>query len=128
MHDRPVSCRARRILIVDDEFLIAWDLEHTLTAAGLTVVGIAATAECAVHAAERHRPDLVVMDVRLAGSQDGIDAAVEIWRRFHIRSLFITGNPEDTRSRRAEAANAVGVIAKPYRDDEVVGTLCEALP
>ena len=58
---------ARRVLIVEDELLIALDLQHQLTAAGFEVVGMAASAEKAVSVAERERPEAVLMDIRLEG-------------------------------------------------------------
>ncbi len=71
-----------RILIVEDEGIVAADLESTLQKLGYTVVGTAATGEQAVEKAEKTAPDLVLMDIRLKGEMDGIDAAEQITARF----------------------------------------------
>lgn len=118
---------SKKVLIVEDEFLLALQEEQVLLAAGYEVAGLAADARTAVRLADETRPQLVLMDVRLNGSRDGVDAATEIWQRFGIRSLFITGNRETASSPRAAAANAVGVLSKPYRDDEIIQAVSQAL-
>src|SRR5688572_27286756 len=75
-----------RILLVEDDFLVGMELEEGLREAGCRVTGIAANAEQAFAMAEADRPLLVVMDIRLAGARDGVDAAIEIHRRLGIRS------------------------------------------
>lgn len=74
-----------RILIVEDEYLISVELEARLSEAGFEVVGIATTASEALRLAAAERPALIVMDIRLAGRQDGIDAAVRIYNTTGIR-------------------------------------------
>ena len=80
------------ILLVEDDFLVGMEMESGLAEAGYAVAGIAATAEEAVDLAASHRPALVVMDIRLAGERDGIDAALEIFRTLGIRSLFASAH------------------------------------
>src|SRR5437016_9975311 len=80
----------RRILVVEDDYLVALQFENALTEAGFDVVDIASTAEEAVQFVPEHQAELVLMDVRLAGPQDGIHAAGEILERFGIRSIFIS--------------------------------------
>jgi CheY-like chemotaxis protein len=80
----------RRILIVEDEMFVAMDIEAAVIKAGHKVVGFAGTAERAVTLADEMRPDLVLMDIRLPGDRDGIDAAVEIRQLFDIPSLLIS--------------------------------------
>lgn len=109
---RPV--RALRILIVEDDALIRLDLAAHLLAAGHTVVGAADRTPEALRLVDRERPDLVLMDVRLAGADDGIEAATEIWRRFAVRSLFVSANLDDAARSRAAAANPVGYLEKPF--------------
>src|SRR5918993_1471559 len=72
----------RRLLIVDDDWLISIQIEQLLTAAGFTIVGTAPDAATAVVLAELERPDLVLMDIRLHGPVDGVEAAREIIDRF----------------------------------------------
>src|SRR5262245_43867388 len=85
---------ALRILIVEDEFYIALDIEALLLGFGHSAVGIAVSADQAVSLTERERPDLVLMDIRLVGRRDGIDAADEIFSRFGIRSVFVTAHTD----------------------------------
>jgi CheY-like chemotaxis protein len=103
-----------RIVIVEDDVFIRLDLMTHLLAAGHTVVGTADSAAEAVNLAEREHPDLVLMDVRLMGEGDGIEAATEIWRRFAVRSLFISANLDSGARARAAAANPVGFLEKPF--------------
>jgi two-component system, response regulator PdtaR len=112
-----------RVLIVEDEVFIQLDLEEELRAAGFTVVGAVDTAEAAVRAADAERPDIVLMDIRLRGARDGVDAALEIWQRFAIRSVFVSGNIDDALRQRAVAAQPFGFIRKPYLASEVVALL-----
>jgi DNA-binding NarL/FixJ family response regulator len=103
-----------RILIVEDDYLIAFDLETALTDAGLNVIGVAASAEDAIALAASHSPSVVIMDIRLAGPRDGIDAALELFRKHGIRCVFASAHSDDDARRRAAPANPLGWIEKPY--------------
>lgn len=104
----------QRVIIVEDDVFIRFDLMNHLMSAGHTVVGTADSAAEAVRLAERERPDLVLMDVRLVGEGDGIEAATEIWDRFKVRSLFISANLDAAARARAAAANPLGFLEKPF--------------
>ena len=104
---------AKRILIVEDEFFIALDAQEQVEALGHTVVGIAISADQAVMVAEREKPDLVLMDIRLSGARDGIEAAVEIRERHGIESIFVTANTDPATLQRARSINPLGVLHKP---------------
>jgi CheY-like chemotaxis protein len=104
----------RRILIVEDEMFVALDIEAAVIKAGHKVVGFAGTAERAVELADEMRPDLVLMDIRLPGDRDGIDAAIEIRQRFDIPSLIISAYSDAETRARAAPARALGFIAKPF--------------
>lgn len=122
------NCGAvHRILIVEDEFLIALALEDTLVAAGHAVVGIAATFDQALALAGETRPALVLMDIRLASERDGIDAAIEIQRTFGIRSLFTSANIDPDNVQRAKAASPVGWVPKPYSPEVLAEAVDQAL-
>ena len=84
------------VLIVDDEFVIAESLCIHMEEMGLIVCGTAATAESAIALAQRHRPKLVLMDVRLRGEGDGVDAALAIHASVGSKVIFITGSQEPT--------------------------------
>jgi DNA-binding NarL/FixJ family response regulator len=109
-----------RILIVEDEYLVALQSEISLREYGFEVVGIAASADEAVRLAQSERPALVVMDVRLMGARDGVDAALEIFKTSGIRSLFVTAHYDDETKKRAEAAQPLGWLAKPYTPTNLV--------
>ena len=118
LHDTPA-----RILIVEDDYFVATALEEDLADAGFEVVGIAVTAEEALHLADLHRPALAVMDIRLAGARDGIDAAVELRSQFGIGSIFATAHGDETTRARAKKAEPLGWLIKPYSAKTVLETI-----
>jgi len=109
-----------RILIAEDDFLIAFDLETALTSAGFNVVGVAVSADEAVALAASHAPSIVIMDIRLAGKRDGIDAALELFREHGIRCIFASAHSDEDARRRAAPAKPLGWIEKPYSVPAVV--------
>lgn len=118
---------APRVLIVEDEFLIALAAESDLEAAGLIVVGKAGNYEKALELARATRPDLILMDVRLGTGRDGIEAAIAIRAELDIPVVFATGSINAENTRRAAAAHPAGWLAKPYSSDALVTTLRDAL-
>lgn len=117
-----------RVLVVEDEYFVALDAEDTLSAAGFTVVGIAVTADEAVAMATAERPDIVLMDIRLAGPRDGIEAAAEIRSRLGIPSLFATAHADAaTRARGDSTASPLGWLTKPYSHREMVAAIATAM-
>lgn len=123
-----VSLPHARVLIVEDEYFVALDTEEALSSAGFTVVGIATTAEEATSMAAAELPDIVLMDIRLAGSRDGIDAATEIRSTLGIPSLFATAHSDAaTRARGEKAAAPLGWLTKPYNRREVTFAVAEAI-
>ncbi len=107
------TSRSLKVLIVEDEFFIALDIQAILEADGHNVLGVATSAEEAVQAAQALLPDVVLMDVRLAQGSDGVEAAREIRARFNIRSLFVTANVDAGTRRRAASADPLGFLEKP---------------
>ncbi len=117
-----------RVLLVEDDYFVALTSEDTLTDAGHEVVGVAATADQAVAIAGAERPELVVMDIRLRGARDGIDAAREIRERFGIPSIFVTAQADPgTRQRGDMLAHPLGWLLKPYAASELAGAVAAAL-
>lgn len=108
-----------RVLIVDDEFFISLHTKGLLQALGHIVVAVAVSADEAVRLAERESPDVVLMDIRLAGSRDGIDAAGEIRRRFNIGSIFVSANTDPQTRQRAEAVQPLGFLEKPLDEQRL---------
>lgn len=109
-----------RILIVEDEFLIAMVAEDELTDAGHEVVGIATTYDAALRLAEDHRPDLAILDVRLASLRDGIDVALDLRQRFAIPAILATGSHDEENLRRAAPARPLGWLTKPYTPEALL--------
>jgi DNA-binding NarL/FixJ family response regulator len=107
--------RAPRILIVEDQYVAAIDCQGELARAGMETVGIASTAAEAYLLAAREKPDLILMDIRLASRADGIETAREIYEHFGIRSVFVTAQESPETRALAQSANPLGWIAKPYR-------------
>lgn len=116
-----------RVLIVEDDFLIAMQTEVALTAAGFDVVGPATTAEEAVDLAREAQPWLAVMDIRLASSRDGIDAARELYQDFAIRCIFATAHDDAHTRGRAEPYAPLGWLPKPYTMASLVNVVAEAI-
>jgi len=118
---------ARRILIVEDNYFVAHQCENALLDAGYEIVGAVATADDAVRAATDRRPELVLMDIYLPGKRDGVDAALEILQRFGIRSIFASAPADATVKARAESAQPLAWLPKPFNDRKLVATVKSAL-
>lgn len=114
-----------RILVVEDDFILQQDLRLSLTEAGYCVAGGAASAGEAVRIARETRPDLVIMDIRLHGARDGVDAAIEIYETLGIRSIFASADDSGTALARAAAARPLGWLSKPYDMAALLGLICD---
>ena len=90
-----------RILIVEDERIVANDLRGRLDRIGYDVVGMACTGEDAIARAREHLPDIVLMDITLKGAMDGVEAAEEIGRASDIPVIFMTAHSDDVTLQRA---------------------------
>lgn len=112
--------RQPRILIVEDEFLIALELENRLLDADFEVVGIATTAGEAIALASSQTPDLAIMDIRLAGRRDGVEAAIEIFTTLGIRSIFSSAHDDAATRKRAIPASPIGWLRKPYSANALI--------
>jgi DNA-binding NarL/FixJ family response regulator len=110
----------RRVLIVEDEWLVATQLQAYLRAGGFEVVGVAADAVDGLALAASERPELMVMDIRLAGPTDGIELAKEIRTRLDIPSLFVSGNLDAGTMARAASARPAGYVHKPFSQTELI--------
>jgi DNA-binding NarL/FixJ family response regulator len=112
-----------RILLVEDEVFVAMDAEAILSAAGYKVVGTAASADEAIAKAAQFTPDLVLMDIRLTGARDGIDAAHEIAHRFGTPIIFVSANVDPATHMRAMHARPVAIISKPFTPDSLLAAV-----
>lgn len=115
-----------RLLVVENDVLLREVFEDMLVVLGHEIVGRASTAAAAVAEAERKLPDLVLMDVRLDGAGDGVDAAYAIKKRLGIRSLFLTGTTDSATRARAVMAGPVGYLEKPVALRELASALAHA--
>ena len=112
-----------RILVVEDEALIAHEIETRLRAAGLEVPGVTDTGEDAVELAGKVRPDLVLMDIRLKGRMDGIEAAENIRRLYDIPVVYLTAHADRDTLERAKAAEPFGYLTKPLGWSGLLATI-----
>jgi CheY-like chemotaxis protein len=119
--------RMTRILVVDDERIIARDIQATLRELGYEVPEIAGTGLDAIAKAKALAPDLVIMDVRLAGDMDGIDAAVRIRRDRPVPIVFLTSYSDDETLTRAQEAQPYAFLVKPFTDRELRSSIELAL-
>jgi CheY-like chemotaxis protein len=103
-----------RILIVEDEAITVSALKRELASLGYQVAGTASTTDEALSGVETQKPDLVLMDIRLAGAINGIVAAVAIRGNFHVPVVFLTAHADDRTMERAVGAGAFGYVLKPF--------------
>jgi CheY-like chemotaxis protein len=114
---------AVRILIAEDERLIAIDLQRRLARLGYSVVALAASGQEAIHDALELRPDLVMMDIRLQGAMDGIEAAQQIQKVVPIPVVFMSAYADAETEHRARAASPWGYLHKPFTTQQIQSTL-----
>ena len=102
-------------------------MEYHLAAAGFDVIGVATTAEEAVEMADAGEPDLAIMDIRLAGDRDGVDAAIELFDRLGVPSIFASAHGDAQTRKRAARASPLGWLQKPYSAEALVAVVDAAL-
>src|SRR6266545_6267217 len=115
----PESVEPARILIVENEALIAEELRERLSRLGMTVIGVVDSAELAVHAAAHGHPEVVLMDIRLRGERDGIDAAREI-RQMDVPVVYLTAHSDRATLERAKQVAPFGYVLKPFQERDLV--------
>ena len=103
-----------RILIVEDEAITVSALKRELVSLGYEVTGTASTTDEALKAVQSRKPDLVLMDITLAGGVNGVVAAVAIRGNFHVPVVFLTAHADDRTMERAVGAGAFGYVLKPF--------------
>jgi len=115
------------ILIVEDENIVAKDIQNSLEKLGYIVYGVVSSAEKAFNQIEEKRPDLIMMDIMLKGKINGIDAANIIKERFNIPVIFLTAYADDNTLKKAKIAEPYGYIIKPFKEKELQTTIEMAL-
>ncbi|MEC4815720.1 MAG: ATP-binding protein [Scytonema sp. PMC 1069.18] len=113
-----------KILIVEDEQLVADDLRETLEYLGYVVPDLVATGEEAILIVESKQPDLVLMDIRLAGKMDGVEASEQIQSRFNVPVVYLTANADRATLERVKGTQPFGYILKPF-DERILSTTIE---
>jgi len=116
-----------KILVVEDEFIVAKDLINRLNRFGYSVQGTVASGEEALRAMRASRPDLVLIDITLAGSLDGIETAERIRTEFALPFVYLTAHSDDQTLERAKKTEPLGYILKPFEDRELHATIDVAL-
>jgi len=112
-----------RILIVEDEGIIAKDIQNTLNRSGYSVIGIASSGEEAIKKAMETHPDIVLMDIVLEGAMDGVEAAEYIRDYFDIPVVYLTAYSDDITLQRAKITEPFGYILKPFQEKELYTTI-----
>ena len=118
---------AARILIVEDDFIIAADLANQVVRLGYTVAGSVATSAEAVAAVRAQAPTLVLMDINLGGTIDGIAAANVIRQTCQVPVIFLSGSSDADTAKRVGLAGAAGVIKKPFTNHDLSTQIALAL-
>ncbi|HLV33206.1 MAG TPA: response regulator [Chitinispirillaceae bacterium] len=111
------------VLIVEDEAVMAMLLEKMIGAKGFHVLESVSTKEDAVNAAVEGHPDFIIMDIRLSGDTDGIEAAKEIIEKIHTRIIFSTGYSNEKTVKEAMKVKPVAYLIKPFEISELVSIM-----
>ncbi|HZB92888.1 MAG TPA: response regulator [Stellaceae bacterium] len=119
---RPVS-----ILVVEDDALVASYIQEVLEESGFAIAGVASSGPEAMSLASNARPDLALVDIKLAGPMDGIEVAQLMRSRFNVQSIFLSGVCDPETMERAKGAAPLGFLEKPFRPSQVFNALQRAL-
>jgi two-component system cell cycle sensor histidine kinase/response regulator CckA len=122
-----MSVAQTKVLIVEDEAIVACDIERRLIKAGYAVPAIAASGDEALRSIEQTSPHLVLMDIRLQGPSDGIVTAAEVRNRFHLPVVFLTAFADKPTLERAKSSGAFSYLIKPIGHVNLASTIEVAL-
>ena len=115
------------ILVVEDESIVAKDIQNSLRKLGYNVPAIISTGEEAIVAAEQHKPDLIMMDIMLKGELSGIEAADQIRQKFDIPVIYLTAYADESTLAKAKVTEPYGYIIKPFKEIDLHTTIEMAL-
>jgi|GEM_PF-3520754 len=118
---------AKKILIVEDESIIALDIKHALELKDFDIVGITTNGIDSLRLIEENKPDIVLMDIMLEGDMDGITTAEEIKIRHDIPIIYLTAHSDENTLNRAKATEPYGYILKPVNETEMYSSIVTAL-
>lgn len=112
-----------KVLIVEDETIVAKDIQNILSGLGYSVVSIVSSGEKALSEVEKHMPNLVLMDIMLKGDMTGIQSAEIIRERYDIPVVFLTAYADENTIEKAKSAIPYGYIIKPFKEKELETTI-----
>lgn len=111
---------ARTVFIVEDDFLVAEYLKGLCSRFGTAVVGVAGDGDAAIRGIRQHKPDYVLMDVRINGDVDGVEVAEAVYREHpETRVIFITASNEPSTLERIWNGKPFQVLIKPFKPDDL---------
>ncbi|MGZ7043450.1 MAG: response regulator [Methanobacterium sp.] len=116
-----------KILVVEDENLIALDLGYTLEELGFNFIGAACEGEEAIKKAKELKPDLILMDIKLNGEMDGIETAEEINSLLGIPIIYLSANNDSDTRKKIKSTNNFGLLSKPVDNLELKSTIEETI-
>lgn len=112
-----------KILIVEDESIVAKDIQFSLNKLGYAVCGIASSSDKAINLAGKEQPDLVLMDIMLKGDINGIDTALKMKELFTVPVIFLTAYADEATLEKAKIAEPYGYIIKPFKEVDLQTTI-----
>lgn len=115
--------RQRDILIVEDDFIQSFVLEHQLKSFNYHVIGIAKSGEEAIVLAEKYKPDVVIMDISLKGKLDGVETAKMLLESSDISIIYISGHLQEFYRNRVKQTNYIDIIDKPFSRNELADVM-----
>lgn len=121
------TLKAVRVLIVEDEYILARNLREGLEFFGYQVLGIVDSGEAAIEKAIELRPSIILMDIWIRGELDGIQAAERIWQQLQIPVIYVTGHSDQSTVERATLTFPFGYVLKPIREKELYVAIQTAL-
>lgn len=117
----------KKIFIVEDEIVVAKDLEYMLSSMDYDVMGIATSYEIAKSKLLTQKPDLILCDINLNGSKNGIDLMEEVQTKYSIPFIFITAYSDIATIEKANRLKPVNYITKPFNEKQLLTSVCIAL-
>jgi len=116
-----------KILIVEDETIVAFDIRNAILKLGFNVTNIVSNYNDTINSIKNNKPDLILMDIRLEDTKDGIEIAHEINKITNIPILFLTAFADDETINRAIQTNPIGYLIKPFKREELNSTILLAM-
>lgn len=116
-----------KVLVVEDENIIALDIQSTLKRFGFDVCGVVSTGEESIESAIRTNPDIILMDIKLRGKMDGIYAAKKIQSKSNVPVIYLTAYGDESTLNRVDRTKPFGYINKPFEETELHSEIAHLL-